>query len=325
MRTGPWVAAGAILLALVLATSAASADDNPVRLSQLDRLALPQRSPPPPIVDGVPFLIRFAGSVRGLEPGAPVEVRGIRVGDVISVGVEYAADSNSFVAPVQIELQPSLFPAAGPRPQGAEQTYAAVDALVARGLRAEVASTLFVAGETIVTLDITPDAKPATLDRSGSIPILPAGPTRADLLQEKLQPLLDKIANAPIDQVFADIQASMAALKDLATGPELRGALDELRGASADLRGVVGRLGAKSDALIDRLGTTMQATNRLIDRTTDTLATVNHQVGDRSPLLADIRGLVEELSGTARSMRLLAEYLERNPDALIRGKSEIRP
>lgn len=117
----------------------------------------------------------------------------------------------------------------------------------------------------------------------------------------------------------------MAALKDLVTGPELRGALIELRGASADLRGVVDRLGVKSDALMATLGNTMQATNRLIDHTGQTLATVDHQIGDRSPLLAEIRGLVDELSGAARSMRLLAEYLERKPDALIRGKSETRP
>ena len=55
-----------------------------------------------PIVDGVPFLIRFHGSVRGLVPGAPVEVQGNRIGEVKSVGVEYASDRNSFVAPVGI-------------------------------------------------------------------------------------------------------------------------------------------------------------------------------------------------------------------------------
>ena len=70
-----------------------------------------------PIVDGVLFLIRFRGTVRGLAPGAPVEVRGIRIGEVTNVGVDYASDSNSFVAPVGIVLQPSLFPAAGPHPR----------------------------------------------------------------------------------------------------------------------------------------------------------------------------------------------------------------
>jgi paraquat-inducible protein B len=68
----------------------------------------------------------------------------------------------------------------------------------------------------------------------------------------------------------------------------------------------------------------MQSTNRLIDRAGQTLATIDHQVGDRSPLLAEIRGLVQEMDGATRSMRLLAEYLERNPNALISGKSDNR-
>ena len=120
------------------------------------------------------------------------------------------------------------------------------------------------------------------------------------------------------------MQDSIAALKQLVTGPELHGALEELRGASAGLRNVVDRLGAHSDALIANLNETVRSTNRLIDHTGQTLATIDRQVGDRSPLLADIRGLVQQMDGAARSLRLMAEYLERNPNALITGKSDNR-
>ncbi len=116
----------------------------------------------------------------------------------------------------------------------------------------------------------------------------------------------------------------MAALKQLVTGPELRGALEELRGASAELRSMVDRLGARSDALIGNLNETVRSTNRLIDHAGQTVATIDRQVGDRSPLLADLRGLVQQMDGAARSMRLMAEYLERNPNALITGKSDNR-
>ena len=170
--------------------------------------------------------------------------------------------------------------------------------------------TQLLGGDSVVTLDIKPDAAPAHLGRAGAIPELPAGPTPHEVIAERLQPLIDKLANAPIDQVFADVQASAAALKDLVNGPELRG--------------VVERFGNHSDALMNNLGETLRSTNRLIDRTGQTLATIDLQVGDRSPLLADIRGLVQEMDGAARSMRLLAEYLERNPNALIIGKSDNR-
>ena len=102
------------------------------------------------------------------------------------------------------------------------------------------------------------------------------------------------------------------------------GIIGDPRGASAELRNVVDRLGARSDALITNLNETVRSTNRLIDHTGQTLATIERQVGDRSPLLADIRGLVQQMDGAARSMRLMAEYLERNPNALITGKSDNR-
>ena len=270
-----------------------------------------------PIVDGVPFLIRFHGTVRGLAPGAPVEVRGIRIGEVTNVGVDYAPDSNSFVAPVEIVLQPSLFPAAGPHPRTAAEVYDAADVLVQRGLRAQVSDTQLLGGDTIVLLDIRPNATPATLDRSGKVPELPAGRSQREVIAQQLQPLIDELANAPIDQVFAELQDAMAALKQLVAGPELRG-------ASADLRNVVDRLGARSDALVANLNETVRSTNRLIDHTGQTLATIDRQIGDRSPLLADIRGLVQQIDRAARSMRLTAEYLERNPNALITGKSDDR-
>jgi paraquat-inducible protein B len=278
-----------------------------------------------PIVDGVPFLIRFHGPVRGLARGSPVEIQGIRIGEVVSVDVYYATDSNSFVAPVRIVLQPSLFPVAGVRPRTATEVYDAADMLVRRGLRAQVSDTQLLGGDAIVTLDIQLSAAtPATLDRSGDVPELPAATTRRERIAQQLQPLIDKLANAPIDRMFAELQESMAALKQLVTGPELRGALEELRGASADLRGMVDRLGARSDALIVNLNETVHSTNRLIDHTGRTLATIDQQVGDRSPLLADIRSLVRQMDGAARSMRLMAEYLERNPSSLITGKSDNR-
>jgi paraquat-inducible protein B len=294
--------AGAMLLATItLSASPAAAERRPVR-TQLAQLP-PSRAVAPPIVNGVPFLIRFVGTVRGLEPGAAVEVQGIRIGAVRSVGLEYAPDSNSFVVPVVIELQPSLFPAYGPRPGTAEETYTAADALVQRGLRAQLSDTQLLRGDAVVTLDIKADATPAHLGRAGSIPELPAGPTPRELIAERLQPLIDKLANAPIDQLFADIQASAAALKDLVSGPELHGALDELRTASSELRGVVQRFGNHSDALMNNLGETMRSTNRLIDRTGQTLASIDHQVGDR--VIGRLIAQVPRAAGTIRDPRAL--------------------
>jgi hypothetical protein len=124
-------ALASMLAAVTVLASPAAGESTPARTAQVGPLPAAQPAALP-IADGVPFLIRFAGTVRGLKPGAAVEVQGIRIGDVRSVGLEYAPDRN-FVVPVVIELQPSLFPAFGPQPRTAEETYAAADGLVNAG------------------------------------------------------------------------------------------------------------------------------------------------------------------------------------------------
>ncbi|HVZ10678.1 MlaD family protein [Rhodopila sp.] len=280
----------------------------------------------PARADGVPFLIRFASDVRGLAAGAPVQILGIRVGTVRSVGLDVAPDGNSFTVPVTIELEPAQFPAqaAAHRPTTPDEIYAAADALVRRGLRARIGTTDLMGGTALVTLGFLPDQTRATLDRSGPVPVLPAGPSVRDAMLDRLGPLLDKLADAPLDQVFAQLLAAATAMKELATGPELRDALAQLRDAATELRTVAQGVGPRADTLFDSLNVTVRNANKAVDRASQTLATVDLQLGDRSPVLGELRGLLRELQGAARSMRLLAEYLERNPNALLIGKSDNR-
>ena len=283
-------------------------------------LALPARA------DDVPFLIRFAGNVHGLTAGAPVDIQGIRIGTVRTVGLEVGGDGSSFTVPVTIDLNPALFPipAASRRPTTAEETYAAADALVRRGLRARVGTTELMGGPALIALSFIPGQPQTGLDRSGPVPVLPAAPSARDALVERLQPLLDRLADVPVDQMFAQLLAAATAMKDLATGPELRDALAETKAAAAQLRTVAQGLGPRADTLFDSLNQTVRNANKTVDRAGQTLATLDLQVGDRSPLLAELRGLLRELQGAARSLRLMAEYLERNPNALLTGKSDNR-
>ncbi len=267
----------------------------------------------------VPFLIRFSGSVRGLAAGAPVEIMGIRIGTVRSVGLELAPGGDGFAVPVRIDLTPATFPAAPglPRPGTAEEVYAAADALVRRGLRAQIGSTQLMGGDALITLAFVPGQPPTGLDRTGPVPALPAGPAMRDAVAERLRPLLDRLAALPVDDLFGQLLAASTAMRQLATGPELRDSLAELRAASADLRVVLKDVGPRMDTVFDGLNQTVRNAN-------GTIAALNLQVNDRSPLLTELRGMLRELQGAARSLRLMAEYLERNPNALITGKSDNR-
>lgn len=307
------------LLACGLAGAAAAQPTNLAQLSP-DRLlpgAARERAPAP-IPDGVPFVVRFGGAARGLEPGAAVEINGIRVGAVRSVRLEYDAAARRFVVATEIVLLPeALPPVEGRRPRDSAETAATIAALIEAGLRARMASTRLVGGEAVVALAMVPEAPAARLGRGGALPEIPAAPTRAEETTDRLQDLLDRVSRAPVEQMVADLQEAMAGLKALVTGPELRETLAGLRDGAAELRIQVARLGARADPFMASLNETVRNAGR-------TIGSLDRQLGDRSPLIAEMHALLREMNGAARSMRLMADYLERNPDALLRGKSDSR-
>ncbi len=280
--------------------------------------------PAPAIANGVPFVVRFAAALPNLSPGAAVEIHGIRVGEVKRIGLIYDPEANAFAVPVDIVIDPALLPTGGAPAQSAAETYDVMDRLIKRGLRAVLGSTQLLSGEALIKLDIHTDVPPATLVRTGAVPQIPVGPTQRELVEGRLQDFLGKLANLPIDKIMTDLDATMDALRELATGPELRDTLVQIQGAAADMRGFTGRVGPRADILLGSLNETVLTTNRTIDRTGQTLTTLDRQVGDRSPLLLDIRESIREFGGAARSLRLLAEYLERNPSALVVGKADNR-
>jgi paraquat-inducible protein B len=297
-----------LLAALLLLLAAAPA-------AAQDRALLPGRPQAAPIVGGVPFAIRFAGPVRGLVPGAPVEIRGLRVGAVRTIDLAYDPARTALSVIVGIELAPALLPT---HPASPAEATAALETLVRAGLRASLATTTPLGGDTIIDLDIRPGAAPATLDRTATPPEIPAAPSAAERLAERLPALLDKLGQAPIDQMLADLAAAMAGLNALANGPELRDTLASLRKSAEDLNGFVARLDT-------RLTPVLAAATRTADRAGAALASVERTLGERSPLVAGLNNALREVSGAVRNLRLLAEYLERHPEALITGKKEIRP
>lgn len=301
----------------------AAAQSSGVAQLSPDRLlpgAARDRGAPAPSVPegGIPFVIRFPGAVRGLEPGAAVEINGIRIGAVRSAVLDYEAAARRFVVTTEIVLSPESLPAIeGRRARSAEETIAALEALVQAGLRARVASTRPLGGEVVVTLAMVPDAPAALLGRTGTLPEIPTAPARAEEAADRVQDLPERLSRAPVEQMVADLQEAMAGLKALVTGPELRETLAGLRDGAAELRTQVARLGARADPIMASLNETVRNAGR-------TIGSLDRQLGDRSPLIAEMHALLREMNGAARSMRLMADYLERNPDALLRGKSDSR-
>jgi paraquat-inducible protein B len=237
------------------------------------------------------YLLHFDESVGGLSPGAPVEFRGIQLGQVVDVNLEFDATAEQFRIPVVIEVEPERIAIID---GDAHDIANRLPALVGRGLRARLKTSNLLTGKLAVDLDMFPDAAPATVTLGEEYPELPTVPTPLGEITASLSRLVGRLEQVPIEQMGIDLQASLAALhKTLAQAEQLT------RAVNTDLTPAV-------------IGTARQAEQ--------TLASANALIGPDSSASRELKQLLLELVEAARSVRLLAEHLEEHPESLLRGK-----
>lgn len=266
----------------------------------------------------VPVLSYFTDPVGGLAQGAPVTFQGVRVGQVVSFDLEFDPRSERLRVPVRYEIEPQRISFSGGA--GTEGPVETARLLVARGLRARLASANLLTGQQQVTLDMVSDASPAELQLVDGVIVLPTLPGQFAGIIDSVSQVLAKIDALPFQQIGETLSSTLAGADALIRSREVNESLSALQATLASLQDVAQRLDTASapvlrtlPGLISGLQTTIAQTNRL-------LASVQRGYGDGSQVHRDLERLLEQLTGTARSLRSLADLLNRNPEALIRGR-----
>lgn len=261
----------------------------------------------------IPFLVYFDGSVRGLEPGAPVEFRGFRLGSVTEVRLEYDPGTRRIRIPVMLELEPQRMQAyaAG---VSADANHTLMAQLVEQGLRAQLQTGNLLTGDLFVDLVLQPGAPPATLDTSGPIPVIPSIPNTLEALQASATQILNKLANLPIEDLTASLSSTARGLDGIVNSPDLQAALKVLGPTMTQLQASIARIDREAGPLLESLRASANAAAA-------TMSSAQRTLGPDSRLANDLESLMAELSRAARSIRLFADYLDRHPEALIRGRT----
>ena len=262
------------------------------------------------ITGGVPFLVRFRDTVGGLEPGAPVLVRGMRMGAVREVRVAFDPATASFAIPVVVELDPAPFVTGEPTEAATARVHGAIGAMVRGGLRAELAAANLFPGALAVALELRPEAAPAELRQGAEgLPEIPTAGAPLEPLTAKLERVAARLAALPLERTVAELDGLIAAARRLVEDPALPRLLANLAAASEALAPAA-----------RRLDPTLRATTELAAQARVTLAETQSLLERSRALPPELERALEELSDAARSMRLLAELLERQPAAVLRGK-----
>ncbi|MDM0035531.1 MlaD family protein [Variovorax sp. J22P271] len=243
------------------------------------------------------MLLYFNQSLRGLSPGAPVDFRGVVIGEVKSIGVEFDRGERAFRMPVVIQVYPDrLRRRSATDPDSRFSSFERWQLLVSKGMRAQLRTGNLLTGQVYVAIDFFTDAKPAKLEPNQNPLELPTQPNRLDELQSQVADIARKLNQVPFEEIGADLRKSLAALnKTLGSTEQLARRLNndvtpEMAAALKDVR--------------------------------QTLRSAEKTIADDAPLQQDLRQTLQEVTRAAGSLRVLTDYLERHPESLIRGKPE---
>ncbi len=263
------------------------------------------------LVPRLNYLLLFQSSIRGLSTGAPVEFRGIQVGTVAGISIDYAPHDPMRRIPVLIQIDPSLI-AQLPQDATDEDAAALIAKAVEKGLRARLKTGSLVTGQLFVDLDFDPDATPATIAQIGHYQTLPTTSAGLARIEDKIVKLLEKL-NA------LDLHTTLTAATE---------SLNEVKATAAAAEGTVRRLESATESLDTLLSSEdTTALPRDLRNTLTDLQKTLQSVNANSALQRDLTLTMAELRTTLESIKTLSNTIERKPNSLIfgRGNQKIAP
>jgi paraquat-inducible protein B len=241
--------------------------------------------------------LRFDQALRGLKVDAPVEFLGIEFGKVVSVNLDFDAKKRSFPVNVGIVIYPQrlgqahykMLEALKHDPNDEAASVRLMGSFIENGLRAQARSGNLLTGQLYISLDFYPKAEKVVFDPTARPVVIPTIPGSLEQLQEKLESMVNKINQLPIERIAGNLDGNLV---------ELRKSLVQFNART--LPGVQ---------------TTLADVSKTLQSASSTLA-------DDSPQREQLTQTLDELGRMSRSLRELSDYLGRHPESLIRGRPD---
>jgi paraquat-inducible protein B len=268
----------------------------------------------------IEFVANFSSSVAGLSPAAPVTLRGLKIGEVRSVGLQYDNATDSIIVPVHFWIAPDHVNELH-LPVGGDLDAVMRD-LVRRGLRAKLDSVSLITGQKQLAVDIYPDAPAASLETDNGIYVMPVLSSGSQDLTAVASSLAAKLDSIPFDQIGQNLNQTLAGLNGVVNGAELKQSLAALHSTLANAEALTQHLNDASGPVLQRLPAIASELESAVRKVDALVGSVQSSYGGNSTFANDAQRLLVQLNDTARSFRVLADLLARHPEALIRGRTD---
>ena len=268
----------------------------------------------------------FTSDVTGLNVGAPVKFKGVDVGSVADIRLRLPEETSVVTVeslkagvriPVVIELDNEKVMGLGV--VRALDT-ARLKELIESGLRAQLVSQSLVTGLLLVKLDFDPDV-PATfvLPPDSGLVEIPTAPTSMEQLGNAAHSIAIKLEALDFEKLVGAATGALEAVEQLMKSPALGQTVDGLPAAVASVNEAFASVRELTGSLNREQGPLLQSLKATSDAAGVMLGSAQSWLAPEAPLAVDLAATLREVTAAARSVRLVADSLDRNPSAIVRG------
>lgn len=277
------------------------------------------------------FVMFFEGSVNGLNVGAAVTFRGVKIGTVKEVKLIFDPEHKTIRIPVLVEFEPEAVTLE--KQNMRREPNKNVRILIDRGLRAKLQLQSMVTGLLMIDLDFYPD-KPARLvgldTRYPEIPTISSG----------LDQMLKKVEKLPIDELVNKITSAIEGIDRTVNSPKITESINSVNLALKDISQIMAKINVEVGPMATSVNNTVKDVEKLVENldnkvtvlskdlnetikeSTATVKNLQQATAPGSTVNYQLATTLQELSSAARSLRQLTDMLERNPETLLRGKKD---
>jgi paraquat-inducible protein B len=297
----------------------------------------------------------FEGSVKGLNIGAPVKLRGVDIGMVQDVTLAIDPHDGEFYVPVYVEIFEDRLKLLGTQKDMFKhyQDMKEMDKLVNQmGLRAQLQLQSMVTGQLFVNYEFYPDTEVKLVGLEKRYYEIPTIPTTLQMLSGTIEQIIQDFRKANFQDIVKNLSETAEGINDLVNSEDLQQSVKELRAAARDLKKLIknadtlvvnvnDRVAPVADSfektmadtrhLVKNIDSRLEPVTGSVNETLDTiqgafteaenlLKEAGDMIAEDSYMSHEIVKTLESISAASRAIQELADYLQRQPEAFIKGK-----
>lgn len=270
------------------------------------------------------FILYFPESVNGLDVGAPVKFKGVQLGRVTQILLGFGQSPEANDVAVLVEIDEKAY---------GEKTNRIVDlsdrervgTAIERGLRARLESQSLVTGLLYIELGFHPGA-PAVYRQSGDAYMeIPTIPSNLEEIVDRTMHAIARISDIPFEELVGAFTGLAKSLDGFVNDPKLRDTIASLDGAAREAEDLLRTVRGEVKPVSRGLHSTSEEARQALAELRAFARSADGLTREGSPLRFQLSNTLSELANAARALRVLADSLERDPQALLRGRNPVEP